>query len=89
MKVEWSPVWNDVRRILKADWDPTGVWTPDDEYDAYVGPVVSMLFRHASASEVADYLERRAAEAMECPMPRTRHEDVAATLLRVSLPDDH
>ena len=86
---EWQPVWNHVRRILKVDWDPIGVWTPEDEYDCYAGPIVSMLFRHVPTSEVADYLEQQAAEAMECPLPRAVHEAVAATLLRVSLPDDH
>src|SRR5437660_5474800 len=32
-----------VRAILMEEWDPIGCGVPDDEYDAYVGPIATML----------------------------------------------
>ena len=49
----------EVRRLIN-EWDPTGVIgdaaAPPDEYDCLVGPVLSLLTRGASESDVAGFL---------------------------------
>jgi len=87
MKPEWKPVWNEVSRVLRTDWDPIGVPTPVDEYDCCVGPVVSLLLQKASTGVIADYLDEQAAKHFGCPMPREVHEQVAAKLGVLRVPD--
>lgn len=56
-----------VRTLLRERWDPIGVKHEPrchDEYDAYAGPVVSMLHRGASADAIAEHLICVARERM-------------------------
>ncbi len=52
-----------VRTILMELWDPIGGGVPDDEYDAYVGPIAAMLTdesvtREQIASHLLDIADR-------------------------------
>jgi hypothetical protein len=42
-KWEAQQNWPKVRAILWTEWDPIGCGVPEDEYDAYVGPIATML----------------------------------------------
>ncbi|MGX5804293.1 hypothetical protein ACWGS9_24030 [Bradyrhizobium sp. Arg314] len=54
-----------IRTILLSDWDPLlvgNVSVAQDEYDAYVGPLLGLIERKASVDVIRDYLltvERR------------------------------
>ena len=45
-----------VRQILWRDWNPIAPGVPEDEYDAYVGPVLGLLEKGSEIQEIADYL---------------------------------
>ncbi|BCM19204.1 hypothetical protein MJ8_29760 [Mesorhizobium sp. J8] len=48
-----------IRAILLSDWDPLlvrDVSVAQDEYDAYVGPLIGLIERKAPVSAVRDYL---------------------------------
>jgi hypothetical protein len=49
-----------VKTILMQDWDPIGVSdvaAAQDEYNPYVGPLVTMLRRNASIEMITAYLD--------------------------------
>jgi hypothetical protein len=58
-----------IRKVLMADWDPIGLsaipGAPEDEYDAYVPAIERMLRQNATATDIADYLDRIVTETME------------------------
>lgn len=57
----------EVGQVLLRYWDPLGVaGTPEasDEYQSYVGGVVSLLARGKSTRELAEHLVRVETEAM-------------------------
>jgi hypothetical protein len=88
---DWHMWWKrsgarELRRILMEEWDPIGVRgipEANDEYDAYLGQIGSLLRADATADEISAYLldveearmgfERSAAR-------RTRADAVAARL---------
>jgi len=60
-----------VKEALRR-WDPIGVYDegtgwPDDEYDSYAGPLVSMLDQGYPKEEMMKYLKDCAEGAMEVP----------------------
>ena len=71
-----------VHNILWNDWDPIGVNScgPDDEYDAYVWPVISKVMQGASPEEVEAYLEWACNEHMECPQAAGKNLELARSL---------
>ncbi len=53
-----------VRAILMEEWDPIGCGVPDDEYDAYMGPIATMLTDESITREqIADHLLQIADDA--------------------------
>ena len=74
-----------VKEALRK-WDPIGVlgadptW-PDDEYDAYAGPVVMMLDAGAAKEKVVKYLEDVCVERIEMPFDRALAEKIVDELL--------
>ncbi|WP_420477700.1 hypothetical protein [Brevundimonas sp. FT23028] len=74
-----------VHEILWRDWDPIGVfdWGPNDEYDAYVWPVIGKVMRRETAEEVAAYLAWASDEHMQCPQPEGRNLEIARKLVRL------
>ena len=56
-------------RALWIKFDPIGVFQmgtewPEDEYDNYCGPVLSMLIHDASEHEIADYYKNQTEQTM-------------------------
>lgn len=50
--------WDDVRQILREDWNPIGGYVPEDEYDNYA-KVIFEIVNHleiVSAGDVRCYL---------------------------------
>ena len=71
--------------ILWNEWDPIGLGgddgvLPDDEYDAYVWPVIAKIMSGKSIEQIADYLDWAANQNMGCPQPRERHLVLAQKL---------
>jgi hypothetical protein len=48
-----------LRDLLNHEWAPIGFigLLPDDEYDAYLGPLASLLRRGATAADIAAHLQ--------------------------------
>ncbi len=85
MSREPHPLWTPVRTILFREWDPIGVsrmgdW-PEDEYDSYIWPLISLVMRGGSEMEVADYLDWASNVSMECPQPRETNLGFARRLI--------
>jgi hypothetical protein len=56
-KWEAQQNWPKVRAILMEEWDPIGCGVPEDEYDAYVGPIAMMLTEESVTREqIANHL---------------------------------
>lgn len=79
-----------LRLIGWDEWDPIGIASPDwddrrkmadNEYDAYLLQVVSMLHNGKSAQEAAAYLDQAASEHMGLgPRPPTARKQSARTV---------
>lgn len=85
------PLWTPVRTILRREWNPIGFdELPEDEYDNYVWPIISLIGRGASHDQIADYLDWAANENMGCPVPRETNLEFALRLakLRTGQPND-
>ncbi len=70
--------------ILLSDWDPIGVRNiPDarDEYDRYVGELLSMLKSGATAGELTTYL--RTVESDRMGLPRRKDRDLTYVVAKV------
>jgi hypothetical protein len=55
-----------LRTVVRREWDPFGLAdssAPEDEYDAYLGPIASMLRRGATVDELAAHLAAARADA--------------------------
>lgn len=79
-----------VKDILRR-WDPIGVFParngdpPADEYDGYAPQILSLLYRGASQTVIANHLETLRTGQMGMPPLRSRDEDIAEELLALSL----
>lgn len=72
----------EVREILQRDWDPEGLWLPEELWDLSAAPVVAMLLRNASIVEVTDFLEHEAAKHFRRSwLGRAYHEPIATKLV--------
>lgn len=74
-----------IRRILHQDWDPIGCGVPEDEYDSYLWPVLSLLQEGAPREAVADYLRNTARDAMSSSVPEARLVLVMDKLMALEL----
>ena len=87
------PIGVQVHKMLWEDWDPIGVngWGPDDEYDAYVWPIIGKISQGETVEQIADYLDWATTEHMglsgEPELVRNSHLVLAAKL--VSLRDSN
>ena len=68
----------EISKVLWEDWNPIGFDVPLDEYDAYVGPIYSLLSRGASAEEVARHLASVDTDGI------TGHQTDPSRLMRVA-----
>jgi|GEM_PF-6754760 len=65
-----------VRKKL-MEWDPIGCGVPEDEYDAYAGPIVSMLDHGKEKEEIVEYLRVVCEEYIGmAPHPKDRAEKI-------------
>ena len=66
-----------VRHILLHDWDPIGIKDaggPDDEYDAYIGPLVSKISHAPMVDDIIRYLNLVERDTMGLlPNPERAH----------------
>lgn len=69
-----------VHSILKNEWDPIGFWTPADEYDDFVGPLIAKITAGDSINAVADYLDWACNDHIGCPLPREKNLEIARKL---------
>lgn len=82
-KKRYKPLIAAVRSILINDWDPVGISTnPNlaDEYDAYIGRILAMLYRHCSCSEIATFLRTIEYKEMGCKTNSITRHRVATRL---------
>jgi hypothetical protein len=74
-----------VRKTLLDEWDPLGVRlvpAAQDEYDAYIPKLVTLLDRDASASNIVTYLEHVASDQMGIVPDEGRDGKVAQSLIK-------
>jgi hypothetical protein len=58
-KHEWRRICREIQSVLLNVWDPIGVKnepTAQDEYDAYVGHIFTLLTQGKTDKEIAEYL---------------------------------
>jgi len=64
-KIDAWPTWwrtkgeHELRKLVYNEWHPIGLVgvLPEDEYDAYLGPIAHMLRKGASVDDIARHLE--------------------------------
>ena len=62
---QWFELEGRIRSVLNTEWDPIGVSRfVADEYDGYIGGIVSMLRAGASHGAIAEHLLRIEIDAM-------------------------
>jgi hypothetical protein len=84
----WLTIQDQIRVVLKDDWDPIGVADiVDDEYDMYIGQIHSLLVTNSAEQTIADHLLRIERERMGLKgTPMSRLLRVAASLRSIHLP---
>jgi hypothetical protein len=84
----WLEIQDRIRSILNTSWDPIGIGNDvDDEYDAYIGDVHSLLQNGSSVDAIAEHLSRIEVESMGLAGSRpSRLREVAAELRNLQLP---
>lgn len=75
-----AEVYDSVRRILHADWDPIGCGVPPDEYDDYAPGAFLLVQAGASAARIAAYLDETSEQALSMPPDRSRSRAAAEKL---------
>jgi len=58
-KQEFRRIWDEIRQALLTYWDPIRVKDEpmaQDEYDMYIDPLFTLLWRNATHEEVSAYL---------------------------------
>jgi len=81
-----------IRHVLLATWDPSGVKdepNAQDEYDGYIGRLYELLTSNASDAELTEYLYWAVHDHMG--LDRATRPDMAATvdaLRQILLPAD-
>ena len=80
--------------MLMSEWDPIGVGDEPmaaDEYDSYIGDVLQLLERKASAKAIYDYLQQVETQRMGLTdlqgrplVPRERREKAVNALLALT-----
>ena len=78
-----SSLYEDVKEILLSEWDPIGIHDIEkavDEYDKYVGPLVTMILQHRPMIELRDYLIAVERDTMGLTANTERAELVGARL---------
>jgi hypothetical protein len=80
-----------IREIFMQAWDPIGIRDmrgAEDEYDAYIMPVYSILREQPSEQALVDYLRWAETKRMELHPPAARLKLVAEQLLQIDVSHD-
>ena len=81
-----------IRRVFMHEWDPIGVSgivdLPDDEYDAYVMPVYSILRQQKGEAALLDYLVQVHHHINGTTVGPEKLRDVAAMFLQIDVSQD-
>lgn len=76
-----------IKEIFSDDWDPIGVQgisEAQDEYDAYIPSIYSMIYSKKTESELFDYLWEIETEHMGLSGNRTQIQIAAHKLFELS-----
>ena len=79
---------NNIREVLKKNWDPIGVAGEpgaQDEYDGYIGGVYRLLANGASEKQIIDHLYKIETEYMELESSEKALKEVAEALRKISV----
>ncbi len=77
-----------IRQVLYNDWDPIGICDdgPEDEYDAYIGGIYSILAGSRSEDALISYMSRVENDMMGLSrQPGERLKSVARRLLELDV----
>jgi len=85
----WHELHARIRAILNERWDPIGVFGQvDDEYDGYIGGILTLLTKQASDEAIASHLQGIEVGAMGINgTPFDRLVRVAVALRTLEIPD--
>lgn len=75
-----------VRQILLAEWNPIGEGVPDNEYDHYIGPLVTMLVQNRPAADLVEYLHGITMNQIGLTSDKQRLSSVAQSLKSIRIP---
>ena len=76
---------NEIRETLLMEWDPIGIQDSpgaNDEYNPYVGPILTLLLSRKSISELSNYLLELETKIMGLQGDKERARRVAEKLYR-------
>ena len=81
-----------IRRVFMHEWDPIGVgamddW-PEDEYDAYVMPMYSLLRQQKGEAAVSAYLAQVYEYIMGSRLPAEKFSESAQKFLHIDVSQD-
>lgn len=81
-----------IRHVFMHEWDPIGIgnvkdW-PEDEYDAYVLPVYSILRQQKGEAVLSAYLAEVYERIMGSRLPPKKFEDPARKFLQIDISRD-
>jgi hypothetical protein len=84
----WLTIQDQIRAVLNGDWDPISVaHTVEDEYDAYISEIYSLLRENVHQKAIADHLLTIEVEGMGLVgTPMNRLLQVASNLRKLQLP---
>jgi hypothetical protein len=80
-----------IRPVFMHEWDPIGVGDEEscqDEYDAYVMPVYSILRQDKGRAALTAYLAKVYEDIMGLRVPSEEFSDVAQKLLQIDVSHD-
>ena len=85
---------SEIARVLLDVWDPIGIADEplaQDEYDAYIGPILELLLHRASDEELMDYLYSVVWKSMGLSPPLGRQDMIptVAALKGIAIPHEY
>jgi hypothetical protein len=81
-----------IRHVFMHEWDPIGVgemddW-PEDEYDAYVAPMYSLLRQQKGEAAISAYLAKVYEQIMGSRLPAEKFAGPARKFLQIDVSQD-
>ena len=89
LKAKSKNIISSVRTVLVNDWDPIEIGDNSnlfDEYDSYIGPIITMLRQNSTVEELVAFLEKTERTEMELSdVNIKRLHDVAVKLKNINI----